>query len=89
MVPFGSCDTKISQKEASENSESRTTFALLIEIYQPSKFHQFSFARSREIPERGGVPLNDYETNRNENNEWKLENFDVIKLDKEVYGWLV
>ncbi len=41
------------QKEASGNFESETTFALVVEIYQPWKFRQFLLSRSWETSERG------------------------------------
>jgi hypothetical protein len=41
LVIFGPCNSDISQKEASGNYESMTTFALLIEIYLVWEFHKF------------------------------------------------
>jgi hypothetical protein len=53
LVIFGPCNPNISQKEASGNFESRTTFALLIKIYLVWEFHTFSSSRSWETPKRG------------------------------------
>ncbi len=61
LVIFGPCNLYISQKEASGNFESMTTFALLTEIYLAWEFHKFSPSRFRETSERGGGgPLNNY-----------------------------
>ena len=53
-VIFASCDPQNSVKEACENFDSTTAFAVLIEIYLPWEFHKFSPSRFSETPERGG-----------------------------------
>jgi hypothetical protein len=59
LVVFGPWDFQNSQKEVSGNSESMTTFALLIGIYVPCVFHKFPLSHSLETPERGGgIPFN-------------------------------
>jgi hypothetical protein len=56
LVVFGPWDFQKSQKDVSGNSESMTTFALLIEIYLPCNFHKFPLSHFLETPEtRGGV----------------------------------
>ena len=54
QVIFHPWVANISGKEAFSNSESITTFTLLIEIYLPWKFQKVSPSRSRETSERGG-----------------------------------
>ena len=54
---FSPCNRHISPKEVSKSFESITSFAPLIEIYWPWKFHKFSLNRSRENPERRGSSL--------------------------------
>ena len=54
---FGSWEPQNPLKEASDNFESMTSFALLIDIYLPWEFHKFSLSHSLERPERGGGPL--------------------------------
>ncbi len=52
-VVFDPCHPNISLTEAFSNFESLTTFALLIEIYQPWKFKNFLMRCCRKAPEKG------------------------------------
>jgi hypothetical protein len=56
LVVFGPWDFQNSQKEVSENFESVTTFAFLIEIYLPCQFHKFPLSHSFQTPESEGGP---------------------------------
>jgi hypothetical protein len=51
------CDSDISSKEVFWNSESVTTFALLIELYLLRKFENFSASRSHEILGRASLNI--------------------------------
>jgi hypothetical protein len=55
QIFFSPCDSHIFLKGTSGNLESGTTFAELIKIYLPRKFHKFWLSRSRETPEKWGL----------------------------------